>query len=99
MADALMPLPDGIDLTDPAVSEHGVPLDYYATLRRTAPVWWNQQEPGTSGFTDGGFWVLSKHAHIKAVSRDPGLWSSNAKGGSSNCRTTSHPSNLRRPKR
>jgi cholest-4-en-3-one 26-monooxygenase len=73
-------LPSGFDLIDPDEFENGVPLDRYAQLRRTAPVWWNEQPPGTAGFSDGGFWVLSKHKHIKAVSKDAELWSSNLKG-------------------
>ena len=80
MGNAAGSLPSGFDLIDPDTFEGGVPLQQYAELRRTAPVWWNAQAPGTAGFSDGGFWVLSKHEHIKAVSRDPDLWSSNLKG-------------------
>ena len=72
--------PDGIDFVDPDVLGQGVPLREFAELRRNAPVWWNAQEPGTGGFTDGGFWVISRHADIKAISRDPDTWSANRKG-------------------
>lgn len=70
----------GFDFTDPTVVERRAHLDAFVELRRTSPVWWNAQPSGTSGFTDGGFWVISKHEHIKAISRDSDSWSSNLKG-------------------
>jgi cholest-4-en-3-one 26-monooxygenase len=78
--DAECPLGPGFDFTDPDVLEHGVPLREFAYLRMTSPVWWNCQPDGTSGFHDGGFWVISRHADIKAISRDNGLWSANENG-------------------
>ena len=61
-------LPDGFDISDPDLIQDRVPFEQFAELRRTAPVWWNAQEPGTGGFTDGGFWVVSRHADVKEVS-------------------------------
>lgn len=75
-ADLSWPLKAGFDFTDPDVHCDGSPLAEYALLRRTAPVWWNAQEPGTGGYRDGGFWVVSRHQDVKAVSRDSSLWSS-----------------------
>ncbi|OBJ70258.1 steroid C27-monooxygenase [Mycobacterium sp. 1274756.6] len=74
------PFGPGFDFTDPDVLERGLPVDEFAQLRKTAPVWWNEQAPGASIFDDGGYWVVSKHADIKAISRDSDLWSTNAKG-------------------
>lgn len=74
------PFGRGFDFTDPAVLEGGVPVAEFARLRKTAPVWWNEQAPGASIFDDGGYWVISKHQHIKEISRDSDLWSANAKG-------------------
>ena len=68
------------DFVDPDMMQRGLPLAEFAQLRRTAPVWWNAQEPGAGGFTDGGFWVISRHEHIKAVSRDNDNWSTNENG-------------------
>jgi cholest-4-en-3-one 26-monooxygenase len=68
------------DFVDPDMMQRGLPLAEFAELRRTAPVWWNAQEPGTRGFTDGGFWVISRHEHIKAISRDNDNWSTNENG-------------------
>ncbi len=56
----------------------GIPVTEFAELRRTAPVWWNEQQG--SVFDDGGYWVISRHADIKAISRDGALWSTNRKG-------------------
>ncbi|MGH3636978.1 MAG: cytochrome P450, partial [Mycobacterium sp.] len=47
---------------------------------KTAPVWWCEQPPGATIFDDGGYWVISKHQHIKDISRDNEVWSTNAKG-------------------
>lgn len=71
-------LPDGYDFTDPDVLLKGIPVAEFAELRKTAPVWWNAQEE--SIFDDGGYWVISRHADIKAISRDGSLWSTNRKG-------------------
>ncbi|MBP2456068.1 cholest-4-en-3-one 26-monooxygenase [Mycolicibacterium lutetiense] len=73
------PFGAGYDFTDPDVLLRGIPVDEFAQLRRTAPVWWNEQ--GESIFDDGGYWVITRHEDIKAISRNGGdLWSTNAKG-------------------
>ncbi|EUA57344.1 steroid C27-monooxygenase [Mycobacterium intracellulare 1956] len=72
---------DGFDFTDPALLARGLPVEQFARLRRTSPVWWNAQDPDKGGgFHDGGYWVISKHAHIREISRDPETWSSNLNG-------------------
>ncbi|AWT56676.1 cytochrome P450 [Mycolicibacterium smegmatis] len=73
------PFGNGYDFTDPDVLFRGIPVEEFAVLRKTAPVWWNQQ--GESIFDDGGYWVISRHEDIKTISRDGGeVWSTNAKG-------------------
>ncbi|PXX66982.1 cholest-4-en-3-one 26-monooxygenase [Nocardia tenerifensis] len=62
-------LPDGFDVTDPDIYAERVPVEEFAELRRTAPIWWNPQPVEVSGFRDEGFWVVSKHADVKEVSR------------------------------
>jgi cholest-4-en-3-one 26-monooxygenase len=69
-------VPRGFDPTDPDLLAERVPLEELAALRRTAPVWWNAQPPGTGGFHDGGFWVVTRHADVKAVSSQPEVFSS-----------------------
>ncbi len=60
-----------IDVADPKVYAHGVPHEALAALRRHDPVHWHPW-PGTGG----GFWLLSKHADVFAVSKDPRRFSS-----------------------
>ncbi|WP_166906560.1 cytochrome P450 [Mycobacterium sp. DL440] len=73
------PFGAGYDFTDPDVLLRGIPVEEFAQLRKTAPVWWNEQ--GESIFNDGGYWVVTRHEDIKTISRDGGaVWSTNAKG-------------------
>jgi len=72
--------PGSFDFVDPDMMQRGFPVAEFALLRRTAPVWWNAQPVGTGGFHDGGFWVISRHEHIKAISRDNENWSTNDNG-------------------
>ena len=71
-------LPPGYDFTDPDVLLRGIPMTEFAELRKTAPVWWNEQQE--SIFDDGGYWVISRHEDIKTISRNGDLWSTNRKG-------------------
>ena len=71
-------LPTGYDFTDPDVLLKGIPVTEFAELRKTAPVWWNEQSE--SIFDDGGYWVISRHEDIKSISRNGELWSTNRKG-------------------
>ncbi|MFF3762657.1 cytochrome P450 [Streptomyces sp. NPDC001922] len=70
-------LPEGFDFTDPDVYQQRVPLPELAELRRTAPVWWNPQPHNVAGFQDDGYWVVTRHTDVKAVSTDPETFSSN----------------------
>lgn len=74
------PFGAGFDFTDPDVLLRGIPVTEFAELRKTAPVWWNEQPAGSNVFDDGGYWVVSKHQHIKEISRNSDVWSANAKG-------------------
>jgi cholest-4-en-3-one 26-monooxygenase len=67
-------IPPGFDFTDPDLGR--VPLAELAELRRSAPVWWNAQRRGSAGFDDEGFWVVTRHADVRAVSLDSRLYSS-----------------------
>lgn len=69
-------LPDGFDFTDPDLYAARIPVEEFAELRRTAPVWWNAQPHGLAGFGDDGYWVVSRHADVKEVSRNSELYSS-----------------------
>ncbi len=69
-------LPPGFDFTDPDVHAERLPVDELAELRKTAPIWWNEQPIGTGGFSDGGFWVVSKHKDVKEISLRSDVFSS-----------------------
>jgi cholest-4-en-3-one 26-monooxygenase len=74
-------LPDGFDPTDPSLCEQRIPLQEFLELRRTAPVWWVEQAPeARAGFEDSGFWAISKHADIAAVSKNSKDFSASENG-------------------
>jgi len=72
-------IPPGFDFTDPDLNLQRVPAEELAELRRTAPVWWNSQPRGASGFDDEGYWVVTKHADVLEASRGSSVFSSEAK--------------------
>jgi cholest-4-en-3-one 26-monooxygenase len=72
-------IPPGFDFTDPELYVRRIPAEEFAELRRTAPVWWNQQPRGASGFDDEGYWVVTRHADVLEVSRDSEIYSSEEK--------------------
>jgi cholest-4-en-3-one 26-monooxygenase len=72
-------IPEGFDFTDPDLYVSRVPAEEFAELRRTAPVWWNAQPRGASGFDDEGYWVVTKHADVLEVSRNSEVYSSEEK--------------------
>lgn len=73
-----MPLPveAQLDLSDPDLLADHLPLEEFAWLRQHQPVRWNPQAELDYG--DGGFWALTRHADVTAVTRDPG-WSAEAR--------------------
>jgi cholest-4-en-3-one 26-monooxygenase len=74
-------LPPGFDPTDPDICVQGLPVEEFAELRKTAPIWWCEQTPGRAGgFNDGGYWVVSKHTDVKEVSRRSDVFSSYENG-------------------
>jgi cholest-4-en-3-one 26-monooxygenase len=68
-------IPAGFDFTDPDLLQQRVPVEEFAELRRTAPVWWNAQPHNIAGFQDDGYWVVSRHAEVKEVSRNSEVFS------------------------
>ncbi|SFQ09887.1 cholest-4-en-3-one 26-monooxygenase [Amycolatopsis arida] len=72
-------LPTGFDFTDPDLYATRLPLEEFALLRRTAPVWWNPQPHNKAGFRDDGFWVVTRLEDVKTISKDCELFSSREK--------------------
>jgi cholest-4-en-3-one 26-monooxygenase len=61
---------DDIDLLDRDVFARGVPHDWFTYLRAEHPVYRHPEPYGP------GFWVVTKHADVRAIGRDPGTYSS-----------------------
>lgn len=53
-----------IDVYNPDSYTSGIPHEQFAWLRKNAPIYWQEHPEGH------GYWVLSKHADVLAVSRD-----------------------------
>lgn len=70
------------DLTDPDVMQSGVPHEAMRTLRATSPVSYVEQEASArAGFpAHTGYWALSRHADVAAVSKDQANFSTNLDG-------------------
>jgi cholest-4-en-3-one 26-monooxygenase len=68
-------IPAGFDFTDPDLYAERVPLAEFAELRRTAPVFWSPTEFHAKGFDDDGYWVVTRHADIVAISRNAEVFS------------------------
>lgn len=69
-----MPNLETLDLTDSALYRSGFPHEVFATLREQAPVWRHPETPGFEKTGGRGFWVLSRHAEIRDVNRNPELF-------------------------
>jgi cholest-4-en-3-one 26-monooxygenase len=69
-------IPPGFDFTNPDIYTTRVPARELAELRRVAPVWWVAQRRGSAGFDDEGYWAVTRHADIQAVSKTPDVYSS-----------------------
>ncbi len=55
---------DDINLLDSKAFTGGVPHEWFAFLRKNAPVWWHEEEAGP------GFWAVTSHAGATTVNRD-----------------------------
>ncbi len=70
------PVEAGTDFTDPDLIAGGVPLPEFAWLRKNAPMFWNPQTRESSSFDDGGLWIATRHADVRAISGAREGWSS-----------------------
>ena len=74
-------------LSDPTIYGAGIPHHEFARLRQEAPVTWVEEDPqrlcslsGTARTQDAGYWAVTRHAAVVAVSRQPQLFSSAFRG-------------------
>lgn len=66
------PIPlDQVDLADLDVFEDNRAWGMFDTLRREAPVHWNEEHDGGSGF-----WSVTRYADIEAIDKDPETFTS-----------------------
>jgi cytochrome P450 len=61
---------DRVDLTRHELYRAGFPHELFSVLRDEAPVWRHPETAGTERL-GGSFWVVSRHADVQAISRDP----------------------------
>ncbi|MCW2857313.1 MAG: hypothetical protein JWR52_2928 [Marmoricola sp.] len=74
-------LPAAFDPTDPELNEGAIPLQEFLEIRATSPVFWVEQAPeARAGFLDTGFWAITKHADILAISKNSKEFSANENG-------------------
>lgn len=76
-------LPAGFDPTDPDLIQAGFPHSDFAVMRKTEPVHWIEQpdETARAGMLGRpGYWALSRHEDVAAVSRNSDDFSTNANG-------------------
>src|SRR3984893_1360174 len=64
------------DFLDPDVNLVGLPVAELAHLRESEPIHWVDVPDGCGGFEDKGYWIVSKHADVKEVSRRSDIFSS-----------------------
>jgi cholest-4-en-3-one 26-monooxygenase len=71
-------VPAGFDPTDPDVYVSGVPHAQFLAMRETAPVHWVEQRPEARCGMEGGtgYWAVSRHADVQAVSKNSDDFSS-----------------------
>ena len=68
----MFPRAGDADIADPDTYVDGVPHETFERLRREAPVsWWPEDHAGGRGF-----WAVTRHADLLAVSRDVATFSS-----------------------
>ena len=77
-------VPAGFDPTDPELNEASVPHEEFLALRRKAPVFWVEQEQrardGMSEESGTGFFAVSRHADVAAVSKNSKVFSTAENG-------------------
>ncbi len=77
-------LPDGFDFTDPFLNEDAIPHEEFKALRENSPVHWVTQLAGAydgmSEESGAGYYAVSKHADVLAISKNGKEWSTAENG-------------------
>ncbi|MPY95630.1 MAG: cytochrome P450 [Acidimicrobiia bacterium] len=67
-----------LDLSSGRTFSQGFPHAFFTWLRANEPVWWHEPTEATPG--GEGFWVVSRHADVGAIFKDPQTFSSELGG-------------------
>lgn len=74
------PISSDFDFLDPDVNLKALPIDELAELRKSEPIHWVDVPGGTGGFGDKGYWLVTKHADVKEVSKRSDIFGSSPDG-------------------
>jgi len=73
-------IPADFDFLDPDVNLAGLPVAELAELRKAEPLHWVDVPGGTGGFGDKGYWLVTRHADVKEVSKRNDVFGSSPDG-------------------
>jgi cholest-4-en-3-one 26-monooxygenase len=73
-------IPADFDPLDSALNLERLPVDELAEWRKSEPVHWVDVPGGTGGFGDKGYWMVTKHADVKDVSKRSDVFGSSPDG-------------------
>jgi cholest-4-en-3-one 26-monooxygenase len=72
--------PADFDFLDSALNLERLPVAELAELRKSEPIHWVDVPDGTGGFGDKGYWLITKHADVKEVSKRNDVFGSSPDG-------------------
>ncbi len=78
--DSDLSIPVDFDFLDAEVNLKSLPVEQLAVLRKAEPVHWVDVPGGTGGFGDKGYWLVTKHADVKEVSKRNDIFGSSPDG-------------------
>ncbi|GAW48146.1 MULTISPECIES: cytochrome P450 [unclassified Nocardioides] len=77
-------LPAGYDFTDPDVNEKAIPHDQFRAARKNSPIVWVEQpweqRSGFAAESGTGYWAVTRHEDVSAISRNSKDWSTAENG-------------------
>src|SRR6195952_4456640 len=73
-------IPAQFDPLDSALNLERLPVEELAEWRKSEPVHWVDVPGGTGGFGDKGYWMVTKHADVKDVSKRSDVFGSSPDG-------------------
>lgn len=76
----LSPIAPDFDFLDANLNLERLPVEELAELRKSEPIHWVDVPGGTGGFGDKGYWLVTKHADVKEVSKRNDIFGSSPDG-------------------